>query len=340
MNNRCINLILLLLVVTGCTLSPDGLELTATVEPAPILPTTGLPTVQPTTPVTPTQSQSGLNENLDAEPPAEEVALEVTAVNHQQSVLPDCAIQHPEWPIYIVRAGDTLTSIAAEVGSPVNVLVQVNCLVDANRIYVGQQLHVPLNYVPPQPVEPPPSIPLVDIGLQPSQVCVVVPNAGQANIYGAGVTGGPAAILIGTVHFVRHADNAYIVELPPGGVQGWVSPMEAHLVGSTCPAPPDTGSGANPNIPPDLPVIRNGDAPPGNVCSVVKDPSPGTRYIYGGASSAHAPIAIMGDYLLFLAEVNGGYEVVLPGWDMTGWIPANGVSLSGDSCPEESTTPG
>src|SRR5690606_35825460 len=143
------------------------------------------------------------------------------------------------------------------------------------------------------------------------------------------------AVLVGSVRFVRHADNAYIVELPPGGIQGWVSKMEAHLVGTTCPGQPDGGSGTNPNIPPDLPIIRHGDTPPGNLCSVLKEPSPGTRYIYGGPSSAHAPIAIMGDHLLFLAEISGGYEVVLPGWDMTGWIPANGVLLAGDSCPEE-----
>lgn len=333
MNYRHIAILLLAVLATGCTLNTTGLDNIRGDDSTPIIETTAIPTTQPTTTTTSVQQQSVLDDNPDAARSGEGTAVEAATVDQQQFVLPGCTVQHPEWPIYIVKAGDALARIAARVNSTVDVLAQVNCLVDVNRIYVGQQLRVPLTYVPPEPVEPPPNIPLIDQSPLPANVCVVMPNNEQASIWGAGVTDGTAAILVGTVRFVRHADNAYIVELSPG-VEGWVSAMEAHLEGTSCPNQNDGGSGTNPNIPDNLPVIRHTGAPPSNLCSVVKEQSPGTRYVYGGASSAHAPIAIMGDYLLYLAQVSGGYEVVLPGWDMTDWIPASGVTPFGNTCPD------
>jgi murein DD-endopeptidase MepM/ murein hydrolase activator NlpD len=48
-----------------------------------------------------------------------------------------------DWPTYTVVGGDTLFSIARCSGTTVNVLMQANCLVNANQIFVGQQLRVP-----------------------------------------------------------------------------------------------------------------------------------------------------------------------------------------------------
>ncbi|MFN8379715.1 MAG: Gmad2 immunoglobulin-like domain-containing protein [Anaerolineae bacterium] len=48
-----------------------------------------------------------------------------------------------DWPVYTVQAGDTLFSIATEVGSTTNELTIANCLSNPNMIYTGQQLHVP-----------------------------------------------------------------------------------------------------------------------------------------------------------------------------------------------------
>jgi hypothetical protein len=93
----------------------------------------------------------------------------------------------------------------------------------------------PARVMSPSTLPPQHSIPLVDIGPQPPDVCVVVPNAEQANIYAADASNGPTATLVGTVRFVRQADNAYIVELPPGGLHYWVSAVETHLVGDSCP---------------------------------------------------------------------------------------------------------
>lgn len=80
------------------------------------------------------------------------------------------------------------------------------------------------------------SLPRVDIGPQPPDMCVVVPNAEQANIYGTDTSNGPTAILVGTARYVSQADNAYIVELPPGNLHYWVSALETYLVGDSCPS--------------------------------------------------------------------------------------------------------
>lgn len=48
-----------------------------------------------------------------------------------------------DWPIYVVRVGDTLLRIAQRTGSTVTELAYANCLPNANLVYVGQQLRVP-----------------------------------------------------------------------------------------------------------------------------------------------------------------------------------------------------
>lgn len=323
MKNQFIRLILLsAILLAGCTLSATDVEQAISIIATPVETTNS--TISMTQP-----AQTG---NPTVIPPSQEVPQLTETIAPGQVLLDNCAILHPEWSIYTVKPGDTLANIASLFGTSVNVLTQVNCLVDANRIYVGQKLHVPPTFIPPEPVEPPPSLPLIDMGPPSSGVCVVVPNGEQASVRDIVFPEQTVAILLGTVRFIRHADAAYIVELPFNDREGMVYISEAHLIGSTCSEQPDNGSGANPSIPTNLPVIHNGGEPSGNLCSVVKEPSPGTRYIYGGTSNAHAPIAIMGDYLLFLSEINGGYLVVLPGWDMNGWIPADGVTLFGSGC--------
>lgn len=58
------------------------------------------------------------------------------------------------WQVYRVIAGDTLARIASRTGSTVAELAQANCLIDANRIEVGQQLYVPQIPAPPAPSQP------------------------------------------------------------------------------------------------------------------------------------------------------------------------------------------
>lgn len=66
-----------------------------------------------------------------------------------------------DWQIYIVQAGDTVSNIAARVGTNATALALANCLTNANSIIVGQALRVPV--LPPPtatrtPVPNPPTV--------------------------------------------------------------------------------------------------------------------------------------------------------------------------------------
>jgi LysM repeat protein len=52
---------------------------------------------------------------------------------------------------YVVRAGDTLASIALEFNSTLEAIVEENELEDANDIQIGDRLEVPVNLVTPVP---------------------------------------------------------------------------------------------------------------------------------------------------------------------------------------------
>ena len=56
-----------------------------------------------------------------------------------------------DWPIYVVKAGDTLLRIAQRVGTSVTDLAYSNCITNANLVYTGQALRVPRLPVTPQP---------------------------------------------------------------------------------------------------------------------------------------------------------------------------------------------
>ena len=60
---------------------------------------------------------------------------------------------------YVVQSGDSLAGIAGIFNSTVEEIVKLNELPDANAIYVGQQLNVPVNLVTPTATRPPTSTP-------------------------------------------------------------------------------------------------------------------------------------------------------------------------------------
>jgi LysM repeat protein len=60
---------------------------------------------------------------------------------------------------YVVQSGDSLAGIAGLFNSTVEEIVKVNELTDANAIFVGQQLKVPVNLVTPTATRPPTSTP-------------------------------------------------------------------------------------------------------------------------------------------------------------------------------------
>ncbi|MFY0543495.1 LysM peptidoglycan-binding domain-containing protein [Brevibacillus sp. H7] len=56
---------------------------------------------------------------------------------------------------YTVRPGDTLNSIAARFGVPVQELIRVNNIPYPYSIFVGQNLFIPVRPTPPGPPTPP-----------------------------------------------------------------------------------------------------------------------------------------------------------------------------------------
>lgn len=64
---------------------------------------------------------------------------------------------------YVVQSGDSLAGIAGLFNSTVEEIVKVNELADANAIYVGQQLKIPVNLVTPTATRPPTSTPRTPI---------------------------------------------------------------------------------------------------------------------------------------------------------------------------------
>jgi LysM repeat protein len=60
---------------------------------------------------------------------------------------------------YQVQPGDSLASIAAQFNSTVDDIVTTNDLADANAIFAGQLLKIPVNLVTPTATRPPTSTP-------------------------------------------------------------------------------------------------------------------------------------------------------------------------------------
>lgn len=82
------------------------------------------------------------------------LVLAVSSVNRAEGVQAQCSIRN-DWGTYTVVRGDTLYRIARRFSTTTTVLVQANCLPNANRIYIGQRLRVPSNSpgatLPPDP---------------------------------------------------------------------------------------------------------------------------------------------------------------------------------------------
>lgn len=80
------------------------------------------------------------------------------------SVTPIPCVPYTNWPVYMVRANDTLSDIAARTGTTVGQLVIANCLADSDMIFEGQQLYVP--FVPPTATPLPTETPFATIDPQ------------------------------------------------------------------------------------------------------------------------------------------------------------------------------
>lgn len=130
--------LLLIVCLSGCSMSFGAdVQVTLTIPPSPtaITPTIILsPTVgTPNPTITPHRTQTPTPRPLDA-----------SNTGRQSQTLVGANCETPiGWETYTVKAGDTLYSIALAATSNVNELITANCLADANRLTVGQQLLLP-----------------------------------------------------------------------------------------------------------------------------------------------------------------------------------------------------
>lgn len=81
----------------------------------------------------------------------------VVAQNEVQVTFASTCTPRTNWPVYTVKAGDTLFGIAQATGSTVAELTYANCLPNPNIIVTGQKLYVP-RLPQPQPIVVPPAV--------------------------------------------------------------------------------------------------------------------------------------------------------------------------------------
>lgn len=137
-------LTLLILAVTGCTLT------TAVTPDAPTRNAQDLPTLTTTITLRPTQTLAPTNTPLI---PSLTPTRQQVGSNPGNQPRPVCFPRN-DWPIYTVVRGDTLGSIARRVGSTTGELAAANCLTNPDLISNGQGLRVPR--LPAPVITPPP----------------------------------------------------------------------------------------------------------------------------------------------------------------------------------------
>jgi uncharacterized protein YkwD/nucleoid-associated protein YgaU len=102
-----------------------------------------------------------LNPQIDPENPIVFVGQEITVPNPGME-LPTATPIPPDLPRgtkvkYVVQMGDTLAVIAGKLNSTVEKIIEENDIENANEIFVGQVLVVPVNLVTPTPTRLPPT---------------------------------------------------------------------------------------------------------------------------------------------------------------------------------------
>jgi hypothetical protein len=235
------------------------------------------------------------------------------------ALAPNCVPTHAEWPVYAVRAGDTLGNIASRAGTTADTLVTVNCIADANLITVGMNLRVPR--LPSTPTPTAAGIPVIDIG-SPANVCRVVPRGIQANVWGMGDGQTQPMAYLKSGLFVRVTNGSYLVAIPNSDEIGSVSMSETSLIGANCPT-----------IQQNLQVVGGTGAVPIEGCWVVKGNTTDTIYIYYQATDTTAPIAIMGTFLPYSSAAGPGFRVTIPEFGHEAYIaPNTNLSLQGSGC--------
>lgn len=131
-------IVMLLFATLACSLSNESSNSIPSPTALPLLVSTQTPTLSvtasPTARLNATPTQSGNTSSIGGNGGAQPAQLPPTVTN---------CTSRTDWVTYTVKAGDSLSVIAASVNSNVNELVSANCLANPNSIVVGQVLHLP-----------------------------------------------------------------------------------------------------------------------------------------------------------------------------------------------------
>ena len=220
-----------------------------------------------------------------------------------QGIAPGCTYR-TDWPIHTVARGDTLSNLARRFNTTLAILVQSNCLPNANLIYVGQQIRVPGSGPVPTP--------------NPGPVCQIRTDWGSYTVQ-RGDTAFRIARRFGIslTDLVRGNCLANANRILAGQV------LRVPAAGQ--PIPPMTPT---PYPQPELPVITWGGIPSPQACIVTRaglEPV----LIHAGANIGMGLLGQLGDYAPLNDRINGGYLVQLPGGGQ-GWVQATGTYLRGN----------
>jgi LysM repeat protein len=136
-------------------------------------------------------------------------------------------------PVYVVRRGDTLYSVARRYGTTVSAIMQANGLQNSNRIYVGQRLVVPTSgtaqpaatsgtYVVQRgdtlfSIASRHGVSVQALALANNIYNPNLIHSGQRLVIpGAGATAAPSTSSSGSVHVVQRGENLYRIALRYG----------------------------------------------------------------------------------------------------------------------------
>lgn len=234
---------------------------------------------------------------------------------------------------YEVSAGDTLTTIATRYNMTVDILMQVNCLNNADNLQIGQILYIPTSNNPfADPVE----LPVIGgSGEPPQNGCFVERNIGINDVFvhhdGSSI---PVAKLGSYLPLESVVRNAYIVIVEgfPNNL-GWVWQDDAQLVGNGCQI--NNNPPSQPVEPPAIiPAFGYQGDPPVNACSAIQNSAVETAFVYSTPEAFNTRIGRLDSaaWLPVMGSTANGYTVTLAD-GRTAWMPSNDIVITGPNCP-------
>jgi LysM repeat protein len=131
---------------TDSTLTAERITLVERGEQPPLPTATDLPTITPT--LTATQTLTATT--TPSPSPSSTQPPTVSPAATQSSGASQICIPTPppNWVLYSIRSGDTLSGLAGQTGITLEQLMAVNCLTDPRLIVAGQQIYLPFAPAP------------------------------------------------------------------------------------------------------------------------------------------------------------------------------------------------